>query len=529
MELENHELEKLYEESFQGIESGSILTGKVISVKPDSVVVDVGYKSEGIIRGSEFSEEELKNLKPGDEMDVYVVSIRDSEGLIYLSKERALKIKAWGSLEDVFKEGTAVEGTIVEKTKGGLFVDIDGLKAFLPGSHVDIRPVRDLDSLIGKKVKVKIIKMNNRRTNVIVSRRQYLEEDRASKRQNTLETLKEGTIVTGTVKNITDYGVFVDLGGLDGLLHISDISWGRISHPSKHFEVGQDIEVMVMKFEPESEKVTLGYKQKMPDPWSTVDVKYPVGSRVSGKVVSLTDYGAFVEVEDALEGLVHSSEIEWSPRPKHPSKYLNVGDQVEAVVLKADKNERRLSLSLKQLKQSPWQVVADHYKPGDTVTGKVRGITDFGAFIGLPEGVDGLVHISDLSWTKHVKHPSEVLKKGQEVSAVVLSVEPEKERMALGIKQLATDPWINDIPQKFALGDEYDCKVLRVTEHGVFVEIEGDVEGLIYSSEMEKGAEFKEGDVVRAKIIKVDLANKRIGLGMKDVDQPGGEAEPAAE
>jgi small subunit ribosomal protein S1 len=398
-------------------------------------------------------------------------------------------------------------------------VDIGGVKAFMPGSHIDIRPVKDIDSLIGQKTKFKVLKMNNKRSNVIVSRRLYLEEERAQLKEETLKKLEEGAILQGTVKNITDYGVFVDLGGIDGLLHISDISWGRITHPSKHFEVGQDIEVIVLKFDAENEKVTLGYKQKMPDPWSTVDVKYPVGSRVTGKVVSLTDYGAFVEVEEALEGLVHASEIEWSPRPKHPSKYLNVGDGVECVVLKADKEERRLSLSLKQLKPSPWEVVSEHYRIGQTITGKVRGITDFGAFIGLPEGVDGLVHISDISWTKHIKHPSEVLKKGQEVEAVILSIDPEKERMALSIKQLQQDPWINDIPQRYKLGDEYECSVLRATEFGVFVELDGDVEGLIYSSELPRDASgFEEGQTVKAHIIKVDLANKKIGLSMRDTD-----------
>jgi len=529
MELENEELEKLYAESFQGIESGSVLTGKVISISPDRAIIDVGYKSEGVVNGSEFSEEELQNLKEGDEIDVYVVAIKDAEGVVVLSRDRAQKIRTWDMLDEYYKEGRDLDGTIIEKTKGGLFVEISGIKAFLPGSHVDIRPVRDLDSLMGQTVKVRIIKMNSKRSNVIVSRKVCLEEERSVKKVQTLEMLKEGALINGVVKNITDYGIFVDLGGIDGLLHISDISWGRISHPSRHFEVGQDIEVLVLSFDPETEKVTLGYKQKMEDPWSRVDEKYPVGSRVTGKVVSITDYGAFVEVEDALEGLVHSSEIEWTPRPKHPSKYLNIGDHVEAVVLKADKDDRRLSLSLKQLKSSPWDLIAENYSVGQTVHGKVRGLTEFGAFIGLPEGVDGLVHISDISWTKHIKHPSDVLKKGQEVDAVVLSIEPDKERIALGIKQLGEDPWINEIPQKYSLGDEYECTVLRTTEHGVFVELEDEVEGLIYSSEMEAGTEFKEGERIVARTVKVDLANKKIGLstiGVKGSVSP--EASDAA-
>ena len=516
---QNEEMERLYAETFQGIGVGSVLQGTVISAKSDGVIVDVGYKSEGVIRVSEFTPEEIESLNPGDTLEVFVVSIADSEGLVVLSKDRAVKIKSWGKLEEIFEEGKPIEGVICEKTKGGAFVDIDGIKAFLPGSHIDLRPVKDIDALIGQKVTVKIIKLNHRRSNIIVSRRLQLEQERESKKSDTLEKLEEGAIMNGIVKNITDYGVFIDLGGIDGLLHISDISWGRISHPSKHFEIGQDVDVVVLNYDPDSEKVTLGYKQKMSDPWAEVDVKYPVGSRVSGKVVSLTEYGAFVEVEEALEGLVHASEIEWAPRPKHPSKYLNVGDEVEAVVLKADKNERRLSLSLKQLKPSPWELVSERYREGEVIQGKVRGITDFGVFVGLPEGVDGLVHISDISWTKHIKHPSDVYKKGDDVEAVILSVEPQKERIALGIKQMSEDPWKNDIPQHYTLGDEFECEVLRTTEFGVFVELEGEVEGLVYASEVpeELEEELNEGRRINARIIKVDLANKKIGLSLRDV------------
>ncbi len=528
-EDQNEEMERLYAETFHGVEVGSVLSGTVISVKSDGVIVDVGYKSEGVIRPEEFSKDELETLSPGDKLEVFVVSIADSEGLVVLSKDRAVKIKSWDKLEDIFKEGQAVEGVICEKTKGGAFVDINGIKAFLPGSHIDLRPVKDIDSLIGQKVTVKIIKLNHRRSNIIVSRRFQLEQERESKKSETLEKLNEGAVLNGIVKNITDYGVFIDLGGIDGLLHISDISWGRISHPSKHFEIGQDVDVIVLNYDQDNEKVTLGYKQKMSDPWAEVDVKYPVGSRVSGKVVSLTEYGAFVEVEEALEGLVHASEIEWAPRPKHPSKYLNVGDEVEAIVLKADKNERRLSLSLKQLKPSPWELVSDRYKEGQKITGKVRGITDFGVFVGLPEGVDGLVHISDISWTKHIKHPADVYKKGDEVEAMILSVEPEKERIALGIKQMNEDPWKNDIPQRYTLGDDFECEVLRTTEFGVFVELEGEVEGLVYASEVPEELEGKleEGKKIKARIIKVDLANKKIGLSLKNVEYGQDEGDVA--
>jgi small subunit ribosomal protein S1 len=518
MEIRDEELEKLYAETFHGIKSGSILSGKVVSVKPDTVIVDVGYKSEGIIKGSEFTPEELSYLKEGDELEVYVVSVVDSEGMVVLSKHRAVMIKLWNVIEECLKEDMPIEGIIKETTKGGAFVDVGGIKAFLPGSHVDIKPIRDIEPLVGEKMSFKIIKVNNRRSNVIVSRRLYLEEERRKIKTKTLEVLEEGALIKGAVKNITDYGVFVDLGGIDGLLHISDISWGRIAHPSKYFSMGDDIEVVVLNFDKENDKVTLGYKQKMEDPWSRVEEKYPPGTRVSGKVVSITDYGAFVEVEEALEGLVHASEIEWAPRPKHPSKYLSPGDRVDAVVLKSDRNERRLSLSLKQIKPSPWELVAERYRAGQVVTGKIRGITEFGAFVGLPEGVDGLIHISDISWTRHIKHPSEMLKKGQEVEAVILTLDPENERMALGIKQLAPDPWMSEVPEKYKLGTEFRCKVLRLTEYGIFVEIDGEVEGLIYSSEiMEAEEPLKEGDEVLARIIKVDLTNKKLGLSMKNV------------
>jgi small subunit ribosomal protein S1 len=525
MEIENEELERLYEESFYGIETGSILTGKVLSIKPEGVIVDVGYKSEGIIKGMEFSDDELAGLNPGDGIEVFVESFGGSEGMLRLSKERAVRIKAWALVESIFNSNDSIEGIITDKTKGGVFVDISGIKGFMPASHLDLRPIRDIDSLIGQEVIMKVIKVNSRRSNVIVSRRLYLEEERQKKKDKTLQKLYEGALMEGMVKNITDYGVFVDLGGVDGLLHISDISWGRIIHPSKYFQMGQEIEVMVLGFDKEYEKITLGYKQKMQDPWLTVDEKYPEGSRVSGKIVSVTDYGAFVEVEEALEGLVHASEIEWCSRPKHPSKYLSAGDEVEAIVLKADKDERRLSLSLKQIKPSPWQLVAERYRVGQTINGKVRGITEFGVFVGLPEGVDGLVHISDLSWTKHIRHPSEILKKGQEIEAAVLSMEPENERIALGIKQLTLDPWTTEIPHKFILGDEINCKLIRKTEYGWFVELEGEVEGLIYSSEIleDAGTPLEGGQELRVRIIKVDLENKKIGLSMKNVKGTPGE------
>lgn len=523
MELRNDEMEKLYAETFQSIEEGAILKGKVLSVRHDGVIVDIGFKSEGFIPVEEFSEEEIASLKAGTVIEVYVENIEDAEGMIALSKERATKIKVWELLENALRDGGPVEGKVVGKTKGGFSVDISGVNAFLPGSQVDIKPLKDVDTLIGKKMPLKVLKLNNKLSNVIVSRRSILEEELKKKKAETLQKLKEGQVMKGIVKNITDYGVFVDLGGIDGLLHISDISWGRISHPSEFFSVGDEIGVIVLKYDEENEKVTLGYKQRKPDPWSLVDEKYPAGRKVRGKVVSITDYGAFIELEEGLEGLVHVSEIDWMSRLKHPSKYLSVGDTVEALVLKVDKEDRRLSLSIKQIKPSPWELVSQRYKVGEKVTGKVKTLTDFGVFVGLAEGVDALIHISDLSWTKHIKHPSEILRKGQKVDAVVLSLEPEAEKMALGLKQLEADPWLHDIPEKFRLGDEVKGKVLTITDFGIFVELEGGVEGLIYSSEIirpssEKGEEAtKPGDTVSVRIIKIDCEERKIGLSMKNL------------
>ncbi len=518
MELRNNEMEKLYAGTFHRIEEGTILKGEVVCVKHDGVIVNIGYKSEGFIPAEEFSAEELSSLRIGDAIEAYVVDIQDYEGMVVLSKEKASKIKAWEMLESAFEDGRLVEGYISGKTKGGLSVDIMGVKAFLPGSQMDTRAIKDIDNLIGKTMNFKILKINNKRSNIIVSRRAAIEEERHAKKAETIARLKEGARIEGIVKNITDYGVFVDLGGIDGLLHISDISWGRITHPSEFFALGDTIEVIVLKYDEEQEKVTLGYKQKRPDPWQSVDERYPVGEKVKGKVAGIAEYGAFVELEDGVEGLVHISELDWLPRPKHPSKYLSIGETIEAVVLKVDKDERRISLSIKQLKPSPWELVSQRYSVGQRITGKIRSITEFGAFVGLPEGVDGLIHISDISWTRHIRHPSEVLRKGQKVEAVILSLEPEKERIALGIKQLSPDPWVREIPERFKLGDEVRCKVLKLSDFGIFVEIGGEVEGLIYSSEVVKGEEpLNEGDEIMARIIKIDVDERKIGLSMKNL------------
>lgn len=517
----NNEMERLYAETFQRIEEGGIRSGKIVAIKQDSVIVDIGYKTEGVIRIEEFSEEELRSLKPGDKIEVYVITMRDSEGSISLSKDRASKMKIWDVLEKAAQEGTPVEGIITEKTKGGLTVDIGGVKAFLPGSQIDIKVTKDADALLRQKMLFRVLKINNKRSNVIVSRRALLEEERIKKKGETIGKIKEGAVLEGFVKNITDYGVFVDLGGIDGLLHISDISWGRITHPSEFFAIGDKIEVVVLKYDETSERITLGYKQKQTDPWANVEEKYPVGRKIKGKIVSITDYGAFIELEGGLEGLIHISEIDWTPKPKHPSKYLSIGETVEAVVLKVDRTERKLSLSIKHCKPSPWQLISERYAVGQKISGKVKSLTDFGAFVGLPEGVDGLIHISDLSWTKHVKHPSEILKKGQKIEAAILAIDIEHEKMSLGLKQVEQDPWIEVIPSRFKLGDIVKGKVLRGTDFGIFMELEGGVEGLIYSSEVVPSPDAeeqpKEGDEVLARIIKIDLEERKIGLSMKNI------------
>jgi small subunit ribosomal protein S1 len=521
-ELKNNEMEKLYAETFQTVRVGALLHGRIIAIKENYVIVDIGYKSEGYIKRDEFTDQEILKLKPEDAIEVYVEQIRDSEGLLRLSKERASKMKTWDVIEKALRDNTPVEGTITEKTKGGMTVDIDGVRAFLPASQIDTRIIRDLDTMIGQKALFRVLKMNSKRSNVIVSRRAILEEERASKRVETLTRISEGIIMKGVVKNITDYGVFVDLGGIDGLLHISDISWGRISHPSEFFAVGDEIEVLVLKYDQENDRVTLGFKQKNPDPWLNISESFATGTKVRGKVVSITDYGAFIELAPGLEGLAHVSEIDWSSRPKHPSKYLSVGETVEAVVLKVDPEERKLSLSIRQTKPSPWQLIGQHYQPGQVISGKVKSITDFGAFVGLPEGVDGLIHISDLSWTRHVKHPSEILKKGQKIDAVILSIDADREKIALGLKQLEPDPWIEKIPSLFRLGEEITGKVLKITDFGIFLEMEGGVEGLIYSSEIIQQAEpIKEGDDIVARIIRIDTEERKIGLSMKNVRKQG--------
>ena len=519
-DLSSETMAQMYEASFRNIEEGAVVRGRVVKVTPEGVMIDIGYKSEGIVPIDQFQREELERLLPGAEVEIFIEDREDSEGNVLLSKEKAEKIKVWESIARASEQGDVVEGRVVSRIKGGLTVDLGGVKAFLPGSQIDLRPVRNFDQLIGQTFQMRILKMNARRGNIVLSRRVLLEEERNKRKEQTLGTLKEGQVVRGAVKNLTEYGAFIDLGGIDGLLHITDMSWGRIGHPSEIFSVGDKVEVVVLKYDREHEKVSLGYKQRLPDPWSQVAGKYPVGKRLRGKVVSLAEYGAFVELEPGIEGLVHVSEMSWTHKVRHPSKLVSVGDLVDAVVLNVDPNNKRISLGMKQAEPNPWDTIARRYPVGTRVEGKVRNITEFGAFIGIEEGIDGLVHISDLSWTRHIKHPSEVLKKGQKVDAVVLHVDPEKERISLGIKQATGDPWESLIPETYTVGKSVQGKVVRQTEHGVFVELAEGVEGLIYASELGrdeggKAAGLNVGDEITAEIIKVDTAERKIGLSMR--------------
>ena len=519
------EVAQLLERSFQNVEEGRIVRGTIVQIHDSDALVDIGYKSEGTISLREFKNANGEQIEVhvGDEVDVYLESTEDDNGLVVLSKEKADRIQIWEDITKSFDEGRVVEGKVCERSKGGVSVDI-GVKAFLPGSQVDLRPIRNLESLIGQTIRTKIIKLNRRRGNIVLSRRSILEEERETARQETLAHLEEGKVIKGVVKNITDYGVFVDLGGIDGLLHITDISWGRVNHPSELFQIGDEIEVVVLQYDKDHEKVSLGLKQKTQDPWAAAEEKYQSGTRVKGKVVSITDYGAFIELETGVEGLVHISEMSWTKRVKHPSKIVALNDIVEAVVLDLDKNNRRISLGLKQIEQNPWQVVAEKYPPGSIVTGVVRNLTDFGAFIELAEGIDGLVHISDMSWTTRVKHPSEILKKGEQVQAVLLSIDVDHERLSLGIKQLLQNPW-EGIGASIAVGNNVTGKIVRLTDFGAFVELSNGVEGLLHVSEISHQHVKKPEDVltvgqeITAKVIKLDEENRRIGLSIKAYEE----------
>ncbi len=501
-------------------EEGEVVRGRVVHVGTSEVLVDVGYKSEGAIPIEEFHRHGTLP-KVGEEIEVYLEAKEDSEGLIVLSKDKADKIKVWDAITQAYEKAQPVEGRVVEVVKGGLAVDV-GVKAFLPGSQVDLRPVKNLASLVGQQIRAKVIKLNRRRGNVVLSRRSVLEEEREEKKKHTLEVLNEGMVLTGTVKNITDYGAFIDLGGIDGLLHVTDMSWGRVGHPSEIFQVGDQVEVVVLHFDRESGRVSLGYKQKSSDPWETVEVRFAPGTKTGGRVVSLTNYGAFVELEPGVEGLVHVSEMSWTRRVRHPSKLVNVGDEVGVIVLDVNRAAKRISLGMKQVEPDPWTTIEERYKPGTRVSGKVRNLTDFGAFIELEPGVDGLLHISDMSWTRNVGHPSEILKKGQDIETQILNIDRENKRISLGLKQIQPDPW-STVSQRYPMGSRVTGKVVRLTDFGAFVELEPGVDGLLHISQMSHrpiatpGEVVNVGDEVTLLVIRVDPHERRIGLSLKEL------------
>ena len=524
------ELLNLYDKST--FAEGEIVTGRVIKVMPSDIVVDIGYKSEGLLPKSEVTgyDGEVR-VKPGEEIEVFVERLEDPSGYVILSREKAARMRIWDDIEAAYKADQAISGRVIDRVKGGLSVDVGGVKAFLPGSLIDTKPIKNLDSLRGHDFKFKIVSFDKKRSNVVLSRRAIVEVEHQAQKAETFGRLEEGKLTHGVVKNITDYGVFVDLGGVDGLLHITDISWGRVNHPSEYFNVGDEIEVMVLKFDPTAERVSLGYKQKSPDPWSDVVQRYPLGTKVSGRVVSLADYGAFVELEEGVEGLVHVSEMSWTRKVRNPSKILSVGDQVEAVVADVNVPNRRISLSLKALEQNPWDTIAERYPIGAVITGKVRNLTDFGAFVEVEEGIDGLIHISDMSWNRRLKHPSEVLKKGDTVQARVLNVDGENQRLSLSIKEFLPNEWDN-FAKAHQVGDEVIGTVAKITDFGLFIRLAEGVEGLAHVSEIQRDGKvkldrlFKPGDAIRARVIKIDPGERKIGLTTRDVE-PLSEEEKA--
>ncbi len=511
----------LYEESLKQIEEGAIVTGTVISINPDAVLVDVGYKSEGEIPISQFKDNQGNlTVSEGEKVEVLVESREDDEGIIHLSKDKADKIKAWREITKACNEGAVIEGTIVARVKGGMSVDIGGVIAFLPGSQIDIRPIRNMDELVGQRFTFKVLKLNEKRNNIVISRRALLEEEREKKRKELLEKIEEGIVLDGVVKNITEYGAFIDLDGLDGLLHITDMSWGRINHPSEILSIGDVIKVKVIKYDPERQRVSLGLKQLTPDPWENIEEKYPIGMRTKGKVVSITDYGAFIELEEGVEGMVHVTEMAWGKKLRHPSKIVDLGEMVEVEVIGVDPDKKRISLSMKQLEKDPWQVVEEKYPVGTKIVGRIKTVTNFGVFVGLGEGVDGLVHVSDMSWTKKIRNPADIYKKGQEIEAVVLKIDRENERFSLGIKQLMPNPW-DTIDEKFPIGTVVNGVVTNLTDFGAFVDIGDDLEGLIHISELSNSKVEKVsdvvsvGDTVEAVVINLNKSERKIGLSLK--------------
>ena len=510
----------------------TLLKGTVVKLTPTNVVIDIGGKSEGMVPIAEIIDSNGNpRFSPGDEIPVIVEPGETEEGYVKLSHQRAQRLQTWEQIERAYNQKSNIKGRVADRVKGGLSVDLGGANAFLPGSQVDVKPVRNLEALKGQEIEVRVIKLNKKRGNIVVSRKQILEEDISTKRAKTLEHLSEGAELTGVVKNLTDYGAFVDLGGIDGLLHITDMSWGRLTHPRDLVRVGDEIHVKVLKYDPEKQRVSLGFKQLTPDPWQDATHRYPVGAHVKGRVISVTDYGAFVELEQGIEGLVHVSEMTWSKRTKHPSKIVNVGDEVETVVLSVNPTERRISLGLRQLEPNPWERLHEKYPAGMVVEGRVRNLTDFGAFVEIEEGIDGLVHVSNMSWTKRVKHPSEVVKKGDRVKAVVLAIEPEQRRLSLGMKQLQPDAW-QSFFDSHRVGDVVHGKVLRNAAFGAFVEIAEGVEALCHKSEAveEHGAPIKlePGQEHEFKVIKMNPQEKKVGLSLRGIGREASRADVEA-
>jgi len=526
------ELLDIYDRKMSNFAEGDIIRGRVLKVLGAEVVIDIGYKSEGVLPVHEVTGYDGKiTVKPGDELDVYIERLENNSGYIVLSREKAERMLVWDRIEAAFKADEPIAGRVIERVKGGLAVDVGGVKAFLPGSLIDTKPVKNLDALRGHEYKFKIVSFDKKRNNVVLSRRAIVEVEQAAAKADTFSRLQEGQHTHGVVKNITDYGVFVDLGGVDGLLHITDVSWGRVNHPSEYFNVGDEIEVVVLKFDPAAERVSLGYKQKSQDPWTDVVQRYPLGSKVHGRVVSLTDYGAFIELEEGVEGLIHVSEMSWTKKVRNPSKLLAMGTEVDAVVTDVNVQNRRISLSLKALEQNPWDTIAERYPIGAVVTGKVRNLTDFGAFVEVEDGIDGLIHISDMSWNRRLKHPNEVLKKGDAVQARVISVDGENQRLSLSIKEFLPNEWDN-FAKSHNVGDELIGTIAKITDFGLFIRVADGVEGLAHISEISRDPKakldktFHVGEAVRTRIIKIDWTDKKIGLSTRDVE-PLTEAEIA--
>ncbi len=526
-EITNEEdFAELVESSFHDIQEGEVVTGTVVQVNPEHVMIDVGSKSEGQVPVEEFLDENGKlTVSVGDKVQVLLEDTEQSSGQVRISKTKADKIRIWERIAEVCESQETLPGKVVARVKGGLQVDI-GVPAFLPGSQVELRPVRNFEKYIGKTYDFNVLKYNRKRGNIVLSRRPILDKVKDEKKNEILSALEGDGVVSGVVKNITDYGAFIDLGGIDGLLHITDMSWGRISHPSDILNVADTIQVKILKFDQDKERVSLGLKQTQPDPWEDVDVRYPIDSTFIGKVVSITDYGAFVELETGVEGLVHISEMTWAKKPRHPSKIVAVGEEVETVILNVDKDQKRISLGMKQLKPNPWDVIAERYPVGTKIEGRIRNVTDFGIFVGIDEGIDGLVHISDISWTQRIKHPGEMFKKGQTVQAVVLNIDKENERFSLGIKQMYEDPW-ETIPERYPPGAKVKGKVTSVTDFGVFLEIEEGIEGMIHVSELSKERvksphEFtQEAEELSAMVLKVNKKEKKIALSIKSLEKSG--------